>query len=234
MFYHLIMHTGCNLSCTYCDRDDFASPDEELYDYNLSQTITYDISKLKNQIKEDDYITFYGGEPLLALQKIKEIMNTIPCKGFMIQTNGILLNRLEKEYLQRFQTILISIDGDAEATDRNRGKGIHERIMKNISYIKENGFEGELIARMAITKNSSLYHQVQWLLQKGFENIHWQLDAMFYENSSFNWYDQYNLDVKELLDFWIEEMKKGKVLRLYPFLVITDSLRKKEKARLRC
>ncbi|MDP3728552.1 MAG: TIGR04084 family radical SAM/SPASM domain-containing protein [bacterium] len=234
MFYHLIMRTDCNLSCSYCDRENFANPDEELYEYTNPQTTNYKIEDLKKQIKKEDYITFYGGEPLLALKKIKEIMDTVPCKGYMLQTNGILLNRIEKDYLERFHTILISIDGDAEATNRNRGKGVHEKIVKNISYIQENGFKGELIARITITRNSSLFSQVQWLLQNGFGNIHWQLDAMFYEDSPYDWYNQYNLELKKLLDFWVEEMKKGKVLRLYPFLALTDSLRKKEKTRLRC
>lgn len=234
MFYHLIMHTGCNLSCTYCDRDDFSLPDEELYDYSVPQTIQYDLSALKKHIREEDYITFYGGKPLLALSKIEEIMDTVPCKGYMLQTNGLFLDRIERKYVNRFHTILISLDGDAEATEKNRGKGIHARIMKNISLLKEKGFHGELIARMTITKNSSLYTQVLWLLQNGFKNIHWQLDAMFYEESVYDWYKKYNHDVARLLDFWVEELHKGRVHRLYPFLVLTDSLRKKEKARLRC
>lgn len=234
MFYHLIMHTACNLSCNYCDRDNFSSPDEELYDYNSPQTISYDISELQKQIKKEDYITFYGGEPLLAIPKIKKIMDSISCKGFMLQTNGIFLNKIEKEYLERFHTILVSIDGDAEATERNRGKGIHEKIIKNISYIKEKGFKGELIARMTITKNSSIYNQVRWLLKNGFENIHWQIDGMFYENSPYDWYEQYNQEIKMLLDYWMEELKQGRVHRLYPFLVLADSLRKKEKVLLRC
>ncbi|HIH15751.1 MAG: radical SAM additional 4Fe4S-binding protein [archaeon GW2011_AR17] len=234
MFYHLIMHTGCNLSCTYCDRDDFASPDEELYDYTIPQTTNYTIEELKKQIKEEDYITFYGGEPLLALPKIKEIIDTVPCKGFMIQTNGILLNRIEKEYLEKFHTILVSIDGDAEATNKHRGRGVHERIIKNSVYIKENGFKGELIARMTITRDSSIYNQVQWLLKNGFDNIHWQLDAMFYKESTYDWYEKYNKEIKKLFKFWFENLKQGKVIRLYPFLVLTDSLRKKEKAKVRC
>jgi radical SAM protein with 4Fe4S-binding SPASM domain len=36
------------------------------------------------------------------------------------------------------------------------------------------------------------------------------------------------------MDYWVEEMKNGKVLRLYPFLVVMDSILRKERSLLRC
>ncbi|MBI5798041.1 TIGR04084 family radical SAM/SPASM domain-containing protein [Candidatus Woesearchaeota archaeon] len=234
MFYHLIMQTNCNLSCSYCDREEFFPPEEEIYDYNTPPRIEYPLSSLKKQIKKEDYITFYGGEPLLALEKIKEIMDTIPCKGFMMQTNGTLLHKIPKEYLNRFHTILVSIDGDAESTNKNRGKGIQEKIMQNIHYIKEQGFTGELIARITITKGSSLYQQVQYLLNNGFTSIHWQLDAMFYEQSPYDWFEAYNKDITKLIEFWMGNIRQRKVIKLYPFIGITESLLKNEKVKLRC
>lgn len=234
MFYHVITHSTCNLNCKYCDRAEFGEPQEDIYDYNIPIKISYPIEKLKSFIKEEDYITFYGGEPLLDIEIIKEIITKIKCKGFMTQTNGLLLNKIGKDYIKKFHTILVSIDGDEYITDLNRGKDVHKKIMDNIKTIQEQGFHGELIARMVITKGFNLYDQVIWLLNNGFENIHWQLDVMFYDEENIQWLNEYNEQVTKLIKFWIENMKQGKVIRLYPFIVIMDDLLKNIPSKLRC
>ena len=58
MFYHIITHTGCNLSSTYCDRDKFGAPDEETYDYAQPQKIAYDIARLKTIVTPEEYIVY--------------------------------------------------------------------------------------------------------------------------------------------------------------------------------
>ena len=230
MFYHIITNTECNLECKYCVRDEWGEVDSKI-DYTIPCKISYDLKKLKEFITEEDYITFYGGEPLLAIDDIKKIMDTIKCKGFMTQTNGMFLDKLG-DYVSRFHTILVSIDGDEEITDKNRGKGVHKKVMDNVKLIK-NKFKGELIARMTISKDSDVYKQVLWLNENGFENIHWQLDAMFFEQRD-EWLTDYNKQIDRLIDEWVLRMEKGKVERWYPFLVIMDSILKKEKSKLRC
>ncbi len=170
----------------------------------------------------------------MAIDKIKKVMENINCKGFMMQTNGLLLDKLDKEYINKLHTILVSIDGDKEITDKNRGIGVYDRVMKNISMVKKEGFKGELIARMTISKGSSVYKQVLSLLDNGFDSIHWQLDVLFYKEEDTSWLEGYNKEISQLINFWVEKMKEGKVLKLYPFVVITDSLLKGEKSKLRC
>ncbi|MBT5029628.1 TIGR04084 family radical SAM/SPASM domain-containing protein [archaeon] len=233
MFYHLIMHTGCNLKCKYCDKDEFIPYDDETYELCMPEKPEYSIEDLKKKITEEDYLTFYGGgEPLLNIPMIKEIMDNVKCKGFMIQTNGMLLEKLG-DYVKRMHTILISIDGDEEITDKNRGKGVHKKVMENVAWVKEN-FDRELIARMCISEGSNVYEQVKWLMENGFESVHWQLDVMFYEEEKIEWLENYNLEITKLMDYWMSKMREGKVLRMYPFLVIMDSLLKNEKSTLRC
>ena len=50
----------------------------------------------------------------------------------MIQTNGILLDRLAPETVNRFSTILVSLDGRETLTDENRGAGVFSRVMENV------------------------------------------------------------------------------------------------------
>ena len=71
----------------------------------------------------DCVLTFYGGEPLMCIDQLRQIMDTVEPKLFMIQTNGLLLDKLEPKYVNRFHTILVSVDGEEALTDYYRGKG---------------------------------------------------------------------------------------------------------------
>ena len=85
------------------------------------------INKDKNPV-----IIFYGGEPLLQINKIMKIIDNIDVP-YRMQTNGKLLDKLPIEYLNKIGKILVSIDGDKERTDSNRGIGTYNLVMKNIS-----------------------------------------------------------------------------------------------------
>ena len=67
----------------------------------------YDLDMLKEFCRKDPdcVLTFYGGEPLLEMDKLRQIMDTVKPKHFMIQTNGLLLDKLEPKYVNRFHTI---------------------------------------------------------------------------------------------------------------------------------
>jgi putative peptide-modifying radical SAM enzyme len=190
-------------------------------------------------------VTFYGGEPLLNLDAIKQVMDNVEAKHFMIQTNGTLLDRLPQEYVNRFHTILVSIDGDAELTDSYRGKGTFQKVIDNVKLITKNGFNGELIARMTVMEQTDIYKQVRWLLNNEefpFNNVHWQLNAGFwgndYQRRDFKRWskESYMPGVEKLAHFWVDEMaEKGKVIRLYPLLGIASSmLLDQEPSLLRC
>jgi len=249
MFFHLIMTGECNLQCTYCYgeavKDADVGFDDHNIDYSLPKTINYHIEDLKKFCLQDPecVLTFYGGEPLLCTEQIKEIMNRVPAKYFMVQTNGLLLDQLESEYVNRLHTILVSLDGDETLTDHYRGKGTFRKVIRNLEQIQNNGFKGELIARMTVAEQTNLYKQVTWLLDNNefsFNSVHWQLNAGFwrdYDRRDFKKWLQisYNPCIRRLCNHWANQMEKtGSVPRLYPFLGIADSLINGEKTLLRC
>jgi len=123
MFFHVILTTECNLQCRYCFGETMEDFDEDFgdfdLDYSLPKKANYDWKLLADFCRKDAdcVLTFYGGEPLLCADEIKRVMDTVQSKHFMIQTNGLLLDRLEPEYVNRFHTILVSVDGDEELTD---------------------------------------------------------------------------------------------------------------------
>ena len=246
MFFHVIVTSECNLQCKYCFGESLDDFDEDFgedieVDYNLPRKINYDVQVLAKFCKRDPdcVLTFYGGEPLLGINKVRQIMDNVVSKHFMIQTNGLLLDNLEPKYLNRFHTILVSIDGDEALTDHYRGAGTFRKVVNNLKLIKQNGFQGELIARVTVMEQTDIYKQIRWLLNNdefSFSSIHWQLNAGFWGND----YQRRNFEewtktsyipgVKQLAEFWVDQMKEtGHVLKLYPLLGIADSLLDEEK-----
>ena len=252
MFYHLLLTTKCDLQCIYCYGKSLKEMETEFenfqIDYSVPSKISYEIETLKSFIEKDPeaVIIFYGGEPLLCIEEMEKIMDMVKAKHFIIQTNGLHLDKVKPEYLKKLHTIFVSIDGDEPLTDYYRGKGVYRKIMKNLLFIKESGFKGEIIARMTVMEETDIYKQVLWLLNNpdySFSSVHWQIDAGFWRSDlperlgKFRkWVEEsYNPGVRKLVKFWMNHMeKKGEVLRIYPFLAVTESLLKGEKSLLRC
>jgi uncharacterized protein len=250
MFFHMVMTTECNLQCKYCYGENLEDFDEDFsnieVDYSLPRKISYDLNLLANFCRKDPEcaLTFYGGEPLLRTDEIRRIMDGVHPKRFMIQTNGVFLDRLEPEYVNRLHTILVSIDGDEDLTDYYRGTGTFRKVLENLKLIVNNGFKGELIARMTVMEQTDIYRQVKWLLENTcftFKSVHWQLNAGFWANdyarrNFTSWStESYVPGVKQLARFWVNHMEeKGSVLQLYPLLGIAGSLLHKEASLLRC
>ncbi len=246
MFFHVILTSECNLQCKYCFGESLDDFDEGFgdgieVDYDLPRKINYPLAALDRFCRQDPecVVTFYGGEPLLQADKLRQIMDKIKPKHFMVQTNGLLLDTLEPKYTNRFHTILVSLDGEEALTDYYRGKGTFRKVIDNLKLIQQNGFGGELIARMTVMEQTDIQKQVQWLLSNdefSFSSVHWQLNAGFwgndYQRRNFeNWTrTSYIPGVKQLARFWVDQMQEnGVVLKLYPLLGIAESLLHGEK-----
>jgi putative peptide-modifying radical SAM enzyme len=245
-----MLTTECNLQCRYCfgeavdDFDvDFSGLD---VDYSLPKKASYNWHQLSEFCSKDAdcVLTFYGGEPLICAKEIQQVMDRVKPKHFMIQTNGLLLDQLKSEYVNRFHTILVSIDGDEALTDYYRGKGTFRKIISNLRLIIRNGFQGELIARMTVMEQTDLYKQVRWLLGNNdftFSSVHWQINAGFWENDyakrAFKKWSKnsYIPDLDQLIRYWVNHIEaNGVVLKLYPLLGIANSLLNNKSSRLRC
>jgi putative peptide-modifying radical SAM enzyme len=246
MFFHVILTSDCNLQCKYCFGESLDDFDEEFgdeieVDYDLPRNLNYDVALLDDFCRQDHdcVLTFYGGEPLMQMDKLRQIMDKISPKHYMVQTNGLLLDKLESKYVNRFHTILVSIDGQEALTDAYRGAGTYRKVIDNLKLIRKNGFAGELIARMTIMEQTDVEKQVKYLLDNmdfSFTSIHWQLNAGFWGND----YQRRNFEewtktsyipgVEGLVHFWVDQIQnKGTVLRLYPILGIANSLLHQEK-----
>jgi putative peptide-modifying radical SAM enzyme len=245
-----MLTTECDLQCLYCFGealrdfgDGFGGFD---LDYALPKRIGFDLGLLENFCKQDSdcVLIFYGGEPLLCLDDVKRVMDTVRAKHFVVQTNGLHLDSLEPAYVNRLSVILVSVDGDEALTDFYRGKGVYRKVIDNLRLVRQRGFKGEIIARMTVMEETDIYKQVLWLLNNSefaFSSVHWQLNAGFWndlERRNFKeWSEKsYNPGIHRLVRFWVDQIeKRGAVLRLYPFLGVAQSLLfGEEKSLLRC
>jgi len=223
MHYHLILTNRCNLQCDYCGGTREVEPLE----------MTYSIDQLKDFLQKDTdvVINFYGGEPLLRPDLVMEVMDKIDAK-FVIQTNGILFKDLDPSYINRFHTILLSLDGGQEITDRHRAPGVYNKVTDAGRYLRDNGFKGDLIARMTVSTDADIYRDVMHLVHlEMFDHIHWQLDfEMFWEGGKElegvkDWLKRsYNPGIKKLVDKWVAQLFSKSDIGLIPFIVPVKGL----------
>ena len=88
---------NCNMNCSHC------------YISKENRKKVIDIPRAVEAIKKIDpeFIMFYGGEPLLYPQKIKEIINAFPEKNFAIHTNGTIYN---EELFDRVDILFVTVE----------------------------------------------------------------------------------------------------------------------------
>ena len=162
---------------------------------------------------------------------------------FVVQTNGLFLDRIRPQYLKRLHSILVSIDGTREVTDKERGRGVYDRVTRNVGLIRDRGFRGDLVARMTVAQGTDICDNVRHLLRTGlFDHVHWQLSfSMFWEAGEntepgiVEWIAAYNSGISSLVDSWIDEMSRShRVAGMVPFIGVMDSLLSGKKSRLRC
>lgn len=250
MNYHLILTDNCNLCCSYC-RGKNSGWEEDIavdgdLDLSLPVDLDLDLDILYRFLEKDadPGLIFYGGEPLLAPHRIREIMDHAPVNRFILHTNGTLLHTLEPGLINRFDTILVSIDGPESLNDRNRGRGTYRQIIQNLRWVRSHGYQGETIARMTVTEETEITEAVCDLADNEafpFESIHWQIDANFWpdgdDRGGFErWVaSSYNPGIRSLADIWVSRMvENGKVCRWYPFLDTMEDLLRGKSSLLRC
>jgi len=177
----------CNLRCKYC----FASKGDyqgkrELMTKQVGRDAVDFLIQNSGHITQLE-IDFFGGEPLLAYDTVKEVVNYARSREndcgkkfhFTMTTNGVLLRDDVLNYLhENMENIVLSIDGRREVNDRIRvkadGSGSYDTIIDNIRNMvklreKDNK---EYYVRGTFTKNNLDFSEdVFHLADQGFSQI---------------------------------------------------------------
>jgi len=147
---------NCNLKCDYCCYREMYTG----YDFRSGENITFKyakkvIDKVVDIIVENNYkrkyrklsIGFYGGEPLLNFNFIKEVVKyakTLQDKitiSFRMTTNTTLIHKYINFLAENDFSILISLDGDLQNNAYRKyhnDKPSFHKVFENINYINEN------------------------------------------------------------------------------------------------
>ena len=144
---------SCNLNCAYCAFGDLYEVFDERVIKNINNQYAINLLKylfnLKPKNKKDKvYISFYGGEPLLNFNFIKQVVditNKIKSEkeiniGYSMTTNATLINKHIKFLVENNFKLLISLDGDEDNHSYRSFKKNNENsfqiVINNIDIIK--------------------------------------------------------------------------------------------------
>lgn len=165
--------SACNLHCVGC----WAS------EYGKTLNLSYeDMNRIICEGKElgiHEYI-MTGGEPLVRKKDIIKLAKQHSDCGFMIFTNGTLVDQDFCNDLKDCGNILLSmsIEGFEEATDSRRGQGVFKKVMDTMDLLRTNGI---------IYGTSICYtrHNCEAVTSDDF------LDFLVEKGVSFSWYFHY-------------------------------------------
>lgn len=135
----------CNLRCKYCYAKGGNYGTDSMLMNEKTAIKVVDFLKTEKKFENIEYITFFGGEPLLNCDIIEYICENTKDMNvkYLLQTNGTIVNSNIIRILKKYHIILtVSLDGPQYINDFNRidmgGKGTYEKIVNNINVMREN------------------------------------------------------------------------------------------------
>ena len=149
----------CNFACAYC----FEGAKPPIY---MTEDVENNIIDFiqKNKQAENIHITWFGGEPLMAFNRIVSFTEKVKKLNISFTanmiTNGYLLSDKVIECLDDLNIghIQITIDGLADVHDQRRplvsGKGTFDKIVNNIDQLKNKKPKYPIVIRVNIDKTN--------------------------------------------------------------------------------
>lgn len=229
-----IIH-DCNLRCKYCfaDEGEYKGKRKMMSVEVGKKAIDYVLAK--SGPRKNIEIDLFGGEPLMAFNNIKEIVDygrqqeKIYNKNirFTMTTNATLLDEEKMEYLDKnMGNIVLSIDGRKEVNDKVRvrcdGSGSYDSILPKIKeMVSKRDKSKQYYVRGTFTReNTDFFNDVLALANEGFEEISIEPvvlpdehDLSLREEDLKTIYGQYD----KLYDEMLKRHKEGNGFKFYHF-----------------
>ncbi len=144
----------CNLRCKYCGYRDLYGGYDQRVNKNLSVedairfwNQVYKVIEAKKSIRTNEKLVvgFYGGEPLLNFDFVRDMVDYIKSTSsvkieFNMTTNAMLLDKYMDFLIKEDFSLLISLDGDYEGNSYRvtaDHKNPHPKIVRNIDMLQE-------------------------------------------------------------------------------------------------
>lgn len=226
----------CNLGCEYCfaSKGNFGG-NRELMSFDIGKK-AIDFLIKESGDRHNLEVDFFGGEPLMNFDVVKQIVNyarSIEKKHnknfrFTITTNGILLDDEKIDFINReMSNVVLSIDGRKEVNDRLRktvnGKDSYSVIVPKFQKLVSQRGDKDYYTRGTFTKyNLDFTEDVLHLADLGFDQISVEpvvsdprLDYSINEEDLERVFAEYEKLAKTIL----EKRKQGKNFNFFHFMI---------------
>ncbi len=161
----LNVNTGCNLSCSYCYKEDLASPKDGLKMAFETACKSIDLLLREAALRDRVNVVFFGGEPLTNFDLIRRVVEYAEKKcleenkiaDFSLTTNATLLTPKIVGFLNTHKFgIAVSIDGPKTLHDKNRktvgGKGTYDIVSDKVRMLLARYTARPVGARVTLTR----------------------------------------------------------------------------------
>ncbi len=237
----LCLHVAhdCNLRCEYC----FAGTGEFHGDRGLmsvetgKKAIDFVVNASGN--RHNIEIDYFGGEPLMNFEAVKEITEYAKEQGrlhnknfrFTLTTNGVLLNDEISKYLnENMSNVVLSLDGTKETNDRVRrrvdGSGSYDSIVPKFQKIAESRNQDNYYVRGTFTAfNKDFAKDVIHLADLGFKQTSVE-PVVAPESEPYalkpEHVDKICREYDKLTDEYIKRYNEGRGFNFFHFMVDLD------------
>ncbi len=229
----------CNLKCEYC----FADGGEY---HQIRQLMSFEVGKAAIDFliahsgkRRNLEIDFFGGEPLLNFEVVKQIVEYAESLEkrhdknfrFTITTNGVLLTEDKMAYInEHMGNIVLSLDGRKEVNDRVRrrldGSGCYDSILPKFQKMAELRNQDNYYVRGTFTRyNKDFDRDVLHLADLGFRQI--SVEPVTAPESAP--YSLRECDLPEVMeaydrlcDAMVERRKRGERFNFFHFMIDLD------------
>ena len=223
----------CNLRCRYCFADEGAyhSAREFMSEQTAKRAIDFLLENSgKRKVLEVD---FFGGEPLMCLQTIKNVVAYAREKGdaagkkflFTTTTNALLLDDDAIDFFNReMENVVLSLDGRKEVHDAIRktknGKGSFDLVIENIKkFVRSRGDKNYYVRGTFTSKNLDFSEDVIFLAENGFDSISLEpvvtdIDDLAVKSEHI---PEINGEYEKLCDRYLEKYDRGEGFNFFHF-----------------
>lgn len=174
----------CNMACKYCFGDTGAFMGERTLLSLETGKKAIDFLLDSSGSRRNLEIDFFGGEPLMNFDVVKELVAYGRKREkkygknirFTITTNGLLLDEEKSDFInEHMDNVILSIDGRPAVNDAMRktvnDKGTYEAVIGNMKSFAEKR-DGTYYVRGTFTKNNLDFSEdIKHLADLGFRNI---------------------------------------------------------------
>ena len=164
----LNINTGCNLSCSYCYKEDLEVPAQGKRLDRATALAGVDQLLRESRGQQRLQLVFFGGEPLTNLPLIRDVVayaetateGTGQRIDFSLTTNATLLKEDTIDFLDAHRFgITVSIDGPKETHDRHRrsvgGRGTYDLVAKRVETLLARYRSRPVGARVTLARGST-------------------------------------------------------------------------------